>query len=81
MTTKSRPPARPCTPYPSGHSTHVALNVDDVSVLVISRRLHDEKCLLRDQCTRRDHHSLESFETPVRKALGALVEAHIAKEI
>lgn len=77
----SRPAAKPCTPYPAGQATPLAVTVNDLSVLVIARRLHDEKCRDRDSCRRRDGHSLDSFEGPVRKTLGALVEAHAAQEI
>ena len=81
MTTYIRPPAKPCTPYPAGKNTPLAVTVNDLSVLVIARRLHDEKCSERGVCPRRDWHALDSFETPVRKTLGALVEAHVAQEI
>jgi hypothetical protein len=77
----SRPAAKPCTPYPAGKDTPLAMTVNDLSVLVIARRLHDEKCFQRDQCPRRDSHSLDSFEGPVRKTFGALVDAHSAQEI
>lgn len=81
MTISKRPAAKPCTPYPAGKTTPLALTVNDLSVLVIARRLHDEKCFDRDSCPRRDGHSLDSFEAPVRKTLGALVDAHVAQEI
>lgn len=81
MTSCNRPPAKPCTPYPAGKATPVEMTVNDLSVLVIARRLHDEKCFQRDLCPRRDSHSLDSFEAHIRKTLGALVEAHVAQEI
>lgn len=81
MNTYLRPPAKPCKPYPAGKATPLAVTVNDMSVLVIARRLHDEKCSDRDVCSRRDGHALDSFETAVRKTLGALVEAHVAQEI
>jgi hypothetical protein len=76
-----RPAAKPCTPHPAGKVTPLAVTVNDLSVLVIARRLHDDKCLDRDNCPRRDGHSLDSFEGPVRKTLGAMVDAHAAQEI
>lgn len=79
--TTNRPAAKPCTPYPAGKTTPLALTVNDLSVLVIARRLHDEKCRDRDSCRRRDGHSLDSFEAPIRKTLGALIDAHAAQEI
>ena len=79
--TSSRSAKKPCNPYPAGKATPLAVTVNDLSVLVISRRLHDEKCLRRDACYNRDHHSLDSFEASVRKTLGALVDAHTAEEI
>ncbi|GAA4034626.1 hypothetical protein GCM10023063_18460 [Arthrobacter methylotrophus] len=76
-----RPAAKPCTPYPAGQSTPLTLTVNDLSVLIVARRRHDEKCYDRDNCPRRDGHALESFEASVRKTLGALVDAHAAQEI
>jgi hypothetical protein len=81
MTAYTRPPKTPCNPYPAGKATPLAVTVNDLSVLVIARRLHDEKCSERGTCARRDSHALDSFEVPVRKTLGALVEAHVAQEI
>lgn len=81
MTTYNRPPARPCIPYPAGKATPLVMKVNDLSVLVIARRLHDEKCFQRNTCPRRDGHALDSFEASVRKTLGVLVEAHVAQEI
>lgn len=81
MTTYIRPPAKPCIPYPAGKTTPLAVTVNDLSVLAIARRLHDDKCRDRSICPRRDGHALDCFETAVRKTLGALVEAHVAQEI
>lgn len=81
MTAYTRPPKTPCTPYPAGKATPLAVTVNDLSVLVIARRLHDEKCSERSICPRRDGHALEGYETAIRKTLGALVEAHAAQEI
>ncbi|MBG0738991.1 hypothetical protein IV500_06080 [Paeniglutamicibacter antarcticus] len=77
----SRPARKACIPYPTGKATPLAMTVNDLSVLVIARRLHDEKCYEREDCNRRDNHSLEGFEAPVRKTLGVLVDAHTAREI
>ncbi|QOT19340.1 hypothetical protein [Paenarthrobacter sp. YJN-5] len=79
--TYSRPAKKVCAPYPAGQATPLALTLNDLSVLVVARRLHDEKCYQREACSRRDGHALESFETSVRKTLGALVDAHTAQEI
>ncbi|MET4144192.1 hypothetical protein [Arthrobacter sp. UYCo732] len=81
MTTYTRPPAKPCIPYPAGRATPLAVTVNDLSVLAIARRLHDEKCRERGICPRRDGHALDSFETAIRKTLGALVDASVAQEI
>lgn len=80
-TTTRRPAARTCTPYPAGAATDIALTLDDASVLAVSRRLHDEKCVAGAGCSGRDRHALDSFEPTVRKTLGALVGAQAAKEI
>lgn len=81
MSSYTRPQTRPCTSYPARQATPLQMTVNDPSVLVIARRLHDEKCYQRNQCSRRDGHALDSFEAHVRKSLGALVEAHVAQEI
>ncbi len=80
-TTSDRPAKKPCNPYPAGKATPLAVTVNDLSVLAIARRLHDEKCLQHATCHNRDFHSLDSFEASVRKTLGALVDAHTAQEI
>jgi hypothetical protein len=79
--TSSRPAKKVCAPYPAGKATPLAVTVNDLSVLAVARRLHDEKCLQRESCYNRDFHSLDSFEASVRKTLGALVDAHTAQEI
>jgi hypothetical protein len=79
--TTNRRTAKPCLPYPAGKATPLAVTVDDMSVLAVARRLHDEKCLQRENCSRRDNHSLQGFEDSVRKTLGVLVDAHAAQEI
>jgi hypothetical protein len=67
-TSSNRSPAvKTCMPYPAGKATPLAVTVNDLSVLVISRRLHDEKCRDRDACWNRDWHALDCFETTVRK--------------
>lgn len=77
----SRPAPVSCTPYPAGKNTTLAMTVNDLTVLVIARRLHDEKCRDRTGCGRRDGHALDSFEVGVRKTLGAIVDARAAQEI
>lgn len=80
-TPRQRRAATICKPYPAGATTPLSVTVGDLSVLAIARRLHDEKCFAGQECSRRDGHSLDSFEGSVRKTLGALVEARAAQEI
>ena len=76
-----RPAVKTFMPYPAGKATPLAVTVNDLSVLVISRRLHDEKCRDRDACWNRDWHALDCFEPPSAKPLGVLVDAQAAQEI
>lgn len=76
-----RPAAKPCNPYPAGKATPLEVVINDLSVLVIARRLHDEKCRERENCPRRDGHAMDSFEPAIRKTLGVMVDAHAAREI
>lgn len=82
MATPSRQaPATRCKPYPAGEATPLSVTVNDQLVLVIARRLHDEKCIEHSACHRRDGHALGSFDGPVRKTLGAMISARAAQEV
>lgn len=70
-----------CPSLEQGDQLAVALVVNDRTVLAIARGMHDEKCSAGTGCSRRDGHSLESFEAPVRKMLGAIVAAYTAQDI
>ncbi|MCU6480166.1 hypothetical protein [Arthrobacter sp. A2-55] len=65
---------------PAPHLTACSLLADQ-TVLAVARRLHDQKCMLKDVCMRRDAHALDCFERQVRNMFGILAEARDAGEL
>lgn len=58
-----------------------AIPVTDAAVLAVAVRLHDQKCLRKSSCIRRQGHAWEDFGKMARNALVMVSEARAAGEL
>lgn len=72
MTIHPEAPARPAAD---------PIQVTDTAVLAVAVRMHDNKCLQKASCTRREGHAWEDFGRMARTALITVAAAREAGEV